>query len=302
MAITPEINPQDQTIAQPGATLRLRSQSSTPFLVVLFPRELYARYPLNSKKPLILGRSNECEVHLADELVSRRHCEVIWKGGQVLVRDLESTNGTFVDGSRIREKTLAPNHRLQVGGAVLKVEFKDTSEIEREKELFEAATTDGLTKVGNRRWFREQAQSDFALARRGKSQVHLILLDVDFFKKVNDTHGHPAGDFVLREIAELLHREKREEDLLARYGGEEFILLVRQASAEQALALAERLRRSVEIHRFHFSEKNIPVTISLGLSTHSDSKEETLDCLISRADKALYRSKQEGRNRVSVQQ
>ena len=276
---------------------------AVPYLVVLFPIETQHRRFALRKDPQTVGRSQGIDIELFDEQISRKHCEIYWDGLNIIVRDLGSTNGTFVDGTRLNPNQpiiLAPDNRLQLGSFVLKIEYKDPGEIERENALFEAATTDALTRIPNRRFFLERARSEWAASKRSARYIHAVLLDVDFFKKVNDTYGHPAGDFVLREVASQLNKVRREEDLLARWGGEEFIFLLAEIEPAQALAFAERARKAIESHRIVWEETRIPVTVSLGLASIQGTQQGELDHLIAQADTKLYQAKHNGRNRVET--
>ena len=191
-------------------------------------------------RSVILGRGQDAEIRLDDELVSRKHCALTFDGNAVSVKDLGSTNGTYVDGQPVDIKTLEPDNRLQIGKMVLKIDFKDRDEEAFDRELFEAATMDPLTKISNRRTFFDRGLGELALARRNNFYVHTIMVDADHFKHVNDTWGHQCGDMVLKEIARLLKDEKRESDLLARYGGEEFVLLLAGIGPEASSAPKSR--------------------------------------------------------------
>jgi diguanylate cyclase (GGDEF)-like protein len=217
----------------------------------------------------------------------------------VTVRDLGSTNGTFVDGQPVQIAELDSEKRLQVGKMVLKVEFKDKSEEAFDRALYEAATMDPLTKISNRRSFMDRSLGELALARRSGEFVHTIMVDADHFKRVNDTWGHQCGDMVLKEIARILKEEKRESDLLARYGGEEFLLLLSNISPEDAQKSAERLRKAVERHKFSWKDTVIPVTISLGLCSKQGEDIPQIEAMIAQCDKMLYVAKESGRNRVA---
>jgi diguanylate cyclase (GGDEF)-like protein len=307
--MTPQIIPtfpgqnQDGTVVGLAPATQSTPIIAIPYLVVLFPIETQHRRFQLGKTPQVIGRSQGVEIELFDEQISRKHCEIAWDGLSIIVRDAGSTNGTFVDGSRLapgQPVILAPDNRLQIGSFVLKVEYKDPGEIERENALFEAATTDALTRIPNRRFFLERARSEWAASKRSSRFVHTILLDVDFFKKVNDTYGHPAGDFVLREVAAQLNKVRREEDLLARWGGEEFIFLLAGIEPSQALAFAERARKAIEFHRIVWEDTHIPVTVSLGLASSQGAAQNELDHLIAQADSKLYQAKRNGRNRVET--
>jgi diguanylate cyclase (GGDEF)-like protein len=182
---------------------------------------------------------------------------------------------------------------------VLKIDFKDASEEAFDRELYEAATMDPLTKISNRRTFMDRSLGELALARRNNYYVHAIMVDADHFKRVNDTWGHQCGDMVLKEIARILKEEKRESDLLARYGGEEFVLLLGGIGPEDAKKSAERLRSAVESHRFSWKDTIIPVTISLGLASRQGENIGKIEDLIAECDRLLYVAKESGRNQVA---
>lgn len=289
----------DQTIATPGKTIPFRKFELRPHLIVLYPQSQFKQIPLE-KGTVILGRGQDAEIRLDDELVSRRHCALTFDGNVVSVKDLGSTNGTYVDGQPVDIKTLEPDNRLQIGKMVLKIDFKDRDEEAFDRELFEAATMDPLTKISNRRTFFDRGLGELALARRNNFYVHTIMVDADHFKHVNDTWGHQCGDMVLKEIARLLKDEKRESDLLARYGGEEFVLLLAGIGPEDAKKSAERLRMAVERHRFSWNDTIIPVTISLGLASKLGAEIPTVEEMIAESDKLLYIAKENGRNQVAT--
>ncbi|MCQ2104285.1 MAG: GGDEF domain-containing protein [Fibrobacter sp.] len=289
----------DQTIATGSNTIKFPAVEMRPHLIVLYPQNLFKQIPLE-KGTVILGRGTDANIKLDDELVSRKHCSLTFDGTKVIVKDLGSTNGTFVDGSPVDSMELDSDNRLQIGKMVLKVDFKDPSEEAFDRELYEAATMDPLTKISNRRTFMDRSLGELALARRNDYFVHTIMVDADHFKRVNDTWGHQCGDMVLKEIARLLKEEKRESDLLARYGGEEFVLLLAGISPEDAKKSAERLRAAVEKHRFCWNDIVIPVTISLGLCSRQGANIGKIEDMIAQCDKMLYVAKEGGRNQVAT--
>ena len=287
----------DRTIAS-GNTIKLPIAQMRPHLIVLYPQNQFKQIPLE-KGTVVLGRGQDADIRLDDELVSRRHCSVTFDGVHVTVTDLGSTNGTFVDGQPIQTTVLDSDNRLQLGKMVMKVEFKDKSEEAFDRALYEAATIDPLTKISNRRNFFDRSLGELALARRNNYFVHTIMVDADHFKHVNDTWGHQCGDMVLKEIARILSEEKRESDLLARYGGEEFLLLLAGIGPEDARKSAERLRAAIEKHRFSWKDTVIPVTISLGLCTKQGEEIPKIEEMIAESDRLLYIAKEGGRNRVA---
>jgi diguanylate cyclase (GGDEF)-like protein len=169
--------------------------------------------------------------------------------------------------------------------------------------LFVALTTadrDGLTGLFNHRYLREALEVELARSRRHGHVFSLVLLDVDHFKHYNDTHGHLAGDEVLRGLGRIVLETNRITDLCARYGGEEFAILLPETGRAGVLVRAERMRRAVEEHPFPKRETQPleKVTISLGCSCYPEDGQDA-PTLIGRADEALYRAKQKGRNTVS---
>ena len=177
----------------------------------------------------------------------------------------------------------------QAAGALVRARLHD-----RDEKL---ATQDGLTGLWNRRSMNAQLEARLRESKRYGRKISFVLVDVDHFKKVNDTHGHPAGDAVLKGIAAVLKAQARETDLAARYGGEELALVLPETDAKGALVIAERLRKAIEA-AVHPTDKGVlKVTASIGVSTAFDDA-ETVEGLIEAADAALYRAKQGGRNRV----
>jgi diguanylate cyclase (GGDEF)-like protein len=166
--------------------------------------------------------------------------------------------------------------------------------------MYESALRDGLTKAFNKKYFTDRLESEFTFAIRHAAPLTLVLFDIDHFKKVNDTHGHPAGDFVLAELSTLLTGSLRAEDVFARYGGEEFAVICRGSELAQGQIVGERLRKAVEAHRFVYEGTHIPITISVGVAGLPDAQVKDAAELVGAADQALYKSKGEGRNRITV--
>ena len=168
-------------------------------------------------------------------------------------------------------------------------------------KLYELATTDSLSKLFNRRHFSETAQKQIKQLQRSATPAAMLMLDIDFFKEINDTHGHAMGDQVIVAVARVLHAHLREYDIVGRMGGEEFAMLLSGANLEMASAIAERLRCEIEATNIELDGVTARVTISIGISLiRADDK--TLDQPLNRADRALYDSKQAGRNRVAIAQ
>lgn len=159
--------------------------------------------------------------------------------------------------------------------------------------------TDGLTGLYNRRHFETNAEREFLRAKRYKNSLSLAILDIDFFKRVNDTYGHQYGDYVLKEVSSLLKDSFRKTDMIYRYGGEELTIIMPETSLENAVIPVERLREKIANHEFLFNDIKISLTVSVGISTMQDEYKDVKE-LVECADKALYNAKQTGRNKVVI--
>jgi diguanylate cyclase len=166
-------------------------------------------------------------------------------------------------------------------------------------KLAKLSQTDGLTGLNNRRTWEDQVRQEFRRCVRSGGTSSLIMLDIDHFKKVNDTYGHQAGDEVIRRIALLLSENQRATDITGRYGGEEFGIVLLDTDSQGAMTFAERLRGKIEAMEIEYEGISIRCTISLGIAEIPRMLED-YQYWIARADKALYRSKEEGRNRTTL--
>jgi two-component system, cell cycle response regulator len=250
----------------------------------------------------VIGRSREASIRIDDVGISRKHTRISrTQSGGFVVEDMGSTNGTFVAARRVDRLELRPGDRVQVGPNVLfRFSLIDSTEEQLARSLYEASTRDALTRVYNRKYFHERLESEVAYALRHKTQVAVVLFDLDHFKKTNDTHGHLAGDVVLRTVAAAVQKTIRLEDVLARYGGEEFVIIVRGIEHEKVAVFAERVRRAVEFLDISYESTRLRATISIGAASISQLGETlTAEALLLLADERLYRSKDAGRNRVS---
>lgn len=253
--------------------------------------------------PIAVGRSPDCAVHLPEEGVSRRHAEVEWRGNEVWLVDLNSTNGTFVNGGAVTEKRLEDGDRIQVGRVtLLRFSWQDELERQFQQHQYDSATRDGLTGLYSKKYLLEALATEIAFAHRHSKIISLAMIDADHFKRVNDTWGHPAGDHVLQQLAAIMQTCVRRDDVLARYGGEEFTVIMRDIPSENSLILAERVRERVEQTPILWQEKRLPVTVSIGLASGMGEGLGSREELIAEADRYLYEAKRGGRNRVCPQQ
>ncbi len=254
-------------------------------------------------EPLSLGRADTCRIRFDDASVSGQHGKVIGIAGGFHYIDDNSTNGSFVNGTRLAAgKTIQLNDgdRLQLGsGTLLRFSVVDDAERGALTRMYEAAFRDALTGAYNRKHLDERLDAELAFALRHGTDLCVLMLDIDHFKAVNDTHGHQAGDAVLKMTAEVLAKQLRAEDMLARFGGEEFTVITRGIPLSSAITLGERLRMALGLSTTSVAGTPIRVTASVGVaSLVCCGKTRDRMTLMKIADQRLYRAKEAGRNRV----
>ena len=270
-----------------------------PYLVILSGLDQGKQYRLHQQYNTI-GRAKETDINIADEKVSRQHGTLIIHPDCIVLEDHQSTNGSYVNNIQIDRQVIESATRIRLGNTTMKVEYKNAKEVELEIQLYNAANTDALTNISNRRAFIIRAQEEVSFCKRNNTKLAIVMCDVDHFKHTNDNFGHLAGDKVLKELAEILHTQMRNEDMLARFGGEEFIMLLRSTDVNSVGMWAERVREKVEQSSFIFEGITIPTTLSIGVCSMKGENITTLDTLIKKADNALYQAKNKGRNRVEI--
>lgn len=227
-------------------------------------------------------------------LVAGLFIALSWYARMLLKNEIRAKHALAAHQSHLEEIIAARTKELEDNYRALKNEMAERQRAQSQLEVL--ATTDPLTRLYNRRKFEERLSHELERCQRYAGEFALILFDVDHFKRVNDQHGHDVGDMVLQFLAEAVRSQLRKSDVVARWGGEEFIALVAEADTDTALAIAEKLRRSVEAGRFPHELK---ITISVGVALAR--RNDTPSALVKRADQALYRAKHEGRNRVTLE-
>jgi diguanylate cyclase (GGDEF)-like protein len=269
-------------------------------LVVIYTKEptlLGKRFALDSS-PIRIGRGADCHIVLEGDSVSRRHAHLEQRGQQWFAVDDGSTNGTYVNDEQIgKDYSLANGDRVKVGPTIFKYLTGQDVEAQYHEEIYRMTIIDGLTQAHVKRYLLEALEKEIIRARRHARDLSFVMFDIDHFKKINDIHGHLAGDFVLKELAQMVQSRIRRDEVFARYGGEEFAIVLPETNLEGAKALADGLREKVEQSRFIFQSESIKVTISIGVSTLGEQDKTSLD-LIRHADVKLYEAKRGGRNRV----
>lgn len=277
-------------------------KQKTAVLTLLSGNEKGLVIEIPSDQQLVIGRSKDADVHIKDATISRKHATIGVDGtGSVILTDLNSTNGTFVNEKKVTRAVLNNNDKLRLGDNVyFKFGFADAIDKEYMENLYESAHIDFLTGAHKRDFFWNQFQTELRNSNELNKPLSLMIADIDFFKKINDTYGHPAGDYILRGIVQILSKTIRRGNLVGRYGGEEFIFYLKDTPEDGALIFANRVRDEIEHHPFEFDGKKIQITISIGLTTNFSNGQynKPAEEMLKEADAFLYKAKQNGRNRV----
>jgi diguanylate cyclase (GGDEF)-like protein len=278
-----------------------RPTRDRPYLIVLAGASMGEMQRLE-KEVTVIGRAEKADLRIIDDGISREHSRVVREANKLVLEDLGSTNGTYCNGVRVVRQVLAEGDKIMIGtNTILKFTFHDQLDDMFQHQLTESALRDPLTKTYNKKFFMDRIQSEFTYSERHRLPLSLLFLDIDRFKTVNDSYGHPVGDFVLQELSVLMAKSLRSDDILARYGGEEFGVVCRGLDLPSAELLAERIRRAVEQHRFEAAGKVIPVTVSIGVARCPDPRLHNASDLLVAADECMYLAKRSGRNRICAQ-
>ncbi len=289
-------NPEVTMISDLAKLSRPGTRTGKSFVVMIHGEFLGRRFEIEHQ-PVTIGRSPDCAIQLQDDSVSRRHCRITPETEGLVLADLGSTNGTYVNNEAIDQRPLQENDRIQIGRSIFKFLTGANQEHAYHEEIYRLKTTDALTGANNKRAFDEELQREVFRFLRYHRPLSLVMMDIDHFKRVNDTHGHLTGDHVLSRLGALISGLARPEDIFCRYGGEEFALLLPETDLQTALERAEETRAAVERTRFVFDDMVIPITISAGVAEAWTGMQEP-DEFVAAADRRLYRAKENGRNRV----
>ncbi len=287
-------------VVQPPPGGPAAGKGGTDCLVVIYTKEptlLGKRFVLENN-PTRVGRGADNHIVLDGDSVSRRHAHFEQRGDPWLIVDDGSTNGTYCNDEQIsREVVLKNGDRVKIGPTIFKFLSGADVEAQYHEEIYRMTIIDGLTQIHNKRYLYEALEREIIRGRRHERDLAILMFDIDHFKRINDVHGHLAGDFVLKELARIVQSRIRRDEVFARYGGEEFAIILPETSLDGAAALAETLRQKVAEHLFVFQADSIKVTISVGAALLMDT-DRTANELIKRADERLYVAKNSGRNRV----
>lgn len=287
-------------VVQPAPTDGSGAKATTDCLVVIYTKEptlLGKRFVLDNS-PTRVGRGGDNQIVLDGDSVSRRHAQFRQKGDAWVVVDDGSTNGTYCNDEQItREVVLKNGDRVKVGPTIFKYFSGADVEAQYHEEIYRMTIIDGLTQIYNKRYLYEALERELIRGRRHERELCILMFDIDHFKRINDVHGHLAGDYVLKEVARVVQGRIRRDEVFARYGGEEFAIILPETPLSGAVALAETLRQKVADYSFVFQADSIKVTVSLGAALMEEG-DRTAEHIIKRADEKLYQAKRTGRNRV----
>lgn len=291
------------TIAKPtvdasSETLAIGPRKEPGFLVKIHPFDLNCALIRLSGDRFVLGRDPQCHLQIQDGSASRFHAAIERGNVGYEIADLQSTNGLYVNQHRVPRAILKTGDRIRVGDHIFKFLSAGHVEAEYHETVYAMMTRDGLTGALNKRFFGDALRREIERAGRTQRGLSLALLDIDYFKKINDAHGHLAGDEVLQEFTQRVARTLPSDALLARLGGEEFGFMLTDSELSSAMETATRVRQAIESRQFPTSAGPIAVTVSIGVSSVSSGG--VLDeAFLAHADQLHYQSKHLGRNRVT---
>jgi diguanylate cyclase (GGDEF)-like protein len=267
--------------------------------------DLGKKYSLAQNSTLI-GRSSKVDIQIDEDSISRNHAVIENYGDEIVVRDLNSTNGTYVNDYPIQQHRLMDGDQVKIGRTIFKFLSGSNIEAAYHDEIYRLTTMDGLTQTYNKRHFLRELERELSRSMRYERGLALVMMDIDHFKSINDTYGHLAGDYILRHVAARILNHIRRDDIFARYGGEEFALLLPEVDKAQALQTSEKLRRVIGQEPYFFDNVSIPVTMSMGVA-HLTEFMQRINTPVEQtngfgfikiADDRLYEAKGRGRNCV----
>jgi len=255
---------------------------------------------LHDNSPLIHFLSENPVSHLFDDIKNMKEFENEIKDISSLdphiivpMKSKNSLNGILILGNKITGDKFSENEKEFLSDLT-----KFAAIAVENSRLYLMATLDRMTRLYIHHYFQERLGEEIKRISRKESSLSLIMSDIDHFKNFNDTYGHQQGDLVLKECARLFREQIRSVDIPARYGGEEFAVILPDTGLEDAKAIAERLRKTIENHPFPGQKENLHVTISLGVVQYDESVDNNKESLIKRCDMAMYKAKEGGRNQV----
>jgi two-component system cell cycle response regulator len=281
----------------PNATPANAAINCQPMLLVLHGPLLGKTFAIE-QTVLTIGRSSQCDIQIDDDKISRNHAEISFRDGLVWLKDLQSTNGSYVNSKRVSETALNDGDLILIGQMLLKFINSNLVDNRLLGQVYSPATTDFLTGIANRLQIINILEQEFSRARRYDRPLSVLVYNIDRFKEINDTHGHLAGDQLLIESSRIVKEHLRAEDHFGRLGGDEFLVICPETPATNALALGKRIQVVLSKTNFLVKDKIVFFTISVGVATLAP-KVSSPDEFSLLADQALCRAKNAGRNQCA---
>jgi len=271
------------------------------YLIIVYGDNVGKIYPLD-KKTITIGRSDEFDIQLPDSSCSREQAIIEFNdNNKPVLKDMDSTNGTFVNGSKITEINIEDGDKIMFGvSSVFKFAIQDSLEAEFQMNLYESSINDHLTGAFNKKYFLDTLSKEFSYSLRHNSSLGLLMLDIDFFKKINDTYGHIVGDIVLKEVVKRIENNLRNEDILCRYGGDEFAVIFRDFKSGFVKITAERIRLFFDGKSINCKDHKVNISVSIGTATLDSENIATPEDMIEIADANLYQAKHSGGNCIVI--
>jgi diguanylate cyclase (GGDEF)-like protein len=285
-----------------------RRSERRPALVFLRGELLAVPIPLE-RAQVTLGRALDADVRINDARASRLHARITTEhdaaSGETRyhLADLGSTNGTLLNGKRVDKALLEDGDKFEIGDQLIRFEMLDEIDVEYQQQIHRLLVHDELTGLLTSKSFFSELRREAARAEAEHMPFCVLMMDIDYFKEVNDTYGHLVGSDTLEEVGDVIKKALRAGDVGARFGGEEFAAFLLDADYAQGLVAAERVRAEIEKHEFPAVRRGTGelrthrITISIGVAAYPDDGKDPIQ-LVEMADSALYRAKRNGRNQV----
>ena len=271
-------------------------------LIRIHPLEIENKLIRLPHQEVSIGRDPASDIFCDSSSVSRRHAAIKPKDYGFVIEDLESTNGTFINGLAVSNKQLQDGAKIQVGNHIFKFLAGDSIESQYHETMYALMTKDGLTNVFNKRFLIDAVSREFERSQEYGREFCVVMIDIDFFKRFNDTHGHLVGDEVLQEFARRIDQECGANRTFARFGGEEFALLLVETELEEATQFAEAMRKKIASTPFNCCAGKKEVTASFGVAQFDAGTHASFAAVLDQADRHLYIAKANGRNQVCNRQ
>ena len=288
----------------PMATVMIAPEKTTSeegksWLMQLHPLDLERGKIELGREPMVLGRSESCDIQLEDTSVSRQHARIQWSPNSGYeISDLGSTNGVLVNDVLVPQAGLQAGDRLQLGQRIFRFLVDNSKETQYYETVYGMMTRDGLTNAFNKRYLMECLEREIGRCQKFNRPLSVVLIDIDHFKSVNDTYGHLAGDEVLRELSARIQPLMQGGAIFARFGGEEFAIVAVETDLASARELAESCRQVVVAKPFETTAGTLEITISAGVASPQPTTLPDMASILEAADLRLYEAKRGGRNQV----